>query len=42
MKQLKAAIGATLPLALGIAMLGVTTEIASAACQQPKSAAPLR
>jgi hypothetical protein len=33
MTQLKAAIGATLPFALGIAMLGATTEIASAACQ---------
>jgi hypothetical protein len=33
MTQLKAAIGATLPFALGIAMLGATTEIAAAACQ---------
>ena len=38
MTQLKAAIGATLPFALGIAILGIailgaTTEIASAACQ---------
>jgi hypothetical protein len=33
MTHLKAAIGATLPFALGIAMLGATTGIASAACQ---------
>jgi hypothetical protein len=33
MTQLKAAIGATLPFALGIALLGATTESASAACQ---------
>src|ERR1700676_2273556 len=33
MTHLKAAIGAMLPFALGIAMLGATSEIASAACQ---------
>ena len=32
MTQLKAAVGAMLPFALGIAILGATTAIASAAC----------